>query len=1748
MAGILSRLGKLVPDFKPFRPPSNKPAVVLNRRPRPDQDEKIPARAGAALNSRQFFLPYAENTSTGDTPEIRAAMRKMLRDPYVKSGWLTQVLTVLSQPFQVHTPKGDKSKDALKQTDWIRHCVDKADGGLVGLGSAILMNMGSDGFTLSEKVWETVPRGEFAGNMRLRVLKPKGKFDSEFTLIGDGYNNITGVRSNIKGITYPISDFVYQRYMHTFDEPHGMAAFRASYGGYWSRDTVRKLRIMHKEKGLDGLLKGTFSDPSDKGPLEDALAAVRESTWIAIPEGVQVEMMQKSQANDSDYKSFDESLREEILVGIAFAHLHILQGQSSGDARGNTTVHKAVADLGPWLLTYLVQIAINNQIIPDLIDFNFPMCTDYPTITLGGVTNDEILQMLQVLDGAQRAGFKPSRNYYGTELTIQEADPEDPTDTLTPPAPSGGGGFPMPGMPGADPSAAGGAPAPDPFGAPAPKSPDQFGAELSSPPGGEGGNDGLNNLGALTFSDGDSFQTFGWFTGENGGKYYVRKNGNPQNPSDRLYGDAGTQAAAAELHGPSGGSIRRAATAAFDGNAPVTSKNFAGDPHAGVLAAHYITLPVGRPDGGKRQIYAQDRPDGFLELEFDHTPIGSSRANLKKSNPELQGGSIDMLRGIQKLVQHLAAEKKPIAYSPADRRRERIYEGVMLKAGYIPVATKDTVNDHQMVYWRHSADVPQPHDAKIAAYRAAMAKMNIPDRMSESTLSFMSECVAGGAFEIFGWDEWTQIEGGKWKSPGGRVLGDPTFQRLKSKQKDSPAAKPETEAPSVKQAPAGVDEHKWNAAKQKEYKAHDRALTKVLTRGNPNEIIATAKEALGRFEQIGYPDQWSRWQRAIDDAEHQKRLKPDNFPWDDLGKHAGKTSEQLASRLKEVRTEMEFNDSPAVMAKLNTERMALNHLLSQAVAVVKAPTPAAPYRSTKAEKDTAADVAGDAAFDAYWKATAPKNFNPGPTKPARDTTQHQLPANTNPVRIVAGKKDTAAVIAPFVKILDGLSTVKKSGFDDFAKAAEQTLKGLDSLSMGDLRKVAHAVGVPKSGKGNNDYKPQPMTSVSGIKSNVRSWIKYRMNAMGRASYFSEFLDSDPFDAFAWADWKPQGDNMVSPGGRVLSRPVWERLKSDNDAGEGPGDGEGPTVEQVIRGDRAPTRMNSGPQYAPHQLAKIHESAIIDLEEVADSYPTDILFHKKGDPTGGISIRDYIVNEHIKQGWNKSTVGMPAELQTRTHEQLRDVLAHPEDPDRTKSAMRSMVEWIGKLGVKAGAMVIKGLLRFAKWSVSKVAAGLYNAFIKPPLDTLKQVGRTVPTILKWSAKMLACGAALAAVGAVPALLPAAVGVKIALSIPVAAGISAVIFKGIRPAVDHLGNEVNNAWMGYPAGTKPDEKYNTEPAVDYIVPGEPSRPFKPGGLFSERGGARSLSVIQKFADPPTVGHTIDDVALAGKDGKRAAELMAGALKAGRSVLAGNIEKAVNRLLAEKNPLAATTLFDDAELKEVQDSLSAVNATADLLGRSRLRSKAEYYKKAEKFAEGDNPNEPDPFAMFAEVPPLQQPNLAADYFRKLVPTLAVDPRRYAPYFDRYAFTLAHATDTVVLGKIQAIIADQLANGKRPHAVQDIADELDAAGLTHRNPQYPDMVYRTNMMDSYVQGHDAEMKDPHMQEEFPAWRYLGIHDSRAGEDHIPKFDRFYPSTATFAEVRGDRVFNCRCGAEPIHRLQWRKLMERGARYETTW
>jgi SPP1 gp7 family putative phage head morphogenesis protein len=105
-------------------------------------------------------------------------------------------------------------------------------------------------------------------------------------------------------------------------------------------------------------------------------------------------------------------------------------------------------------------------------------------------------------------------------------------------------------------------------------------------------------------------------------------------------------------------------------------------------------------------------------------------------------------------------------------------------------------------------------------------------------------------------------------------------------------------------------------------------------------------------------------------------------------------------------------------------------------------------------------------------------------------------------------------------------------------------------------------------------------------------------------------------------------------------------------------------------------------------------------------------------------------------------------------------------------------------------------------------------------------------------------------------------------------------------------------------------------------------------------------------------------------------------------------------------------------------------------------------------------------------------------------------------------------------------------------VAQLLDAAGVTPANPGYAEMVVRTNANDFYNQGAWEEFRSPDVQEEFPAWAYMAVKDSRSRPHHAERDGQVFPATRTFNEVRGtdiSEIANCRCSFRPLHKSETR-------------
>lgn len=191
-------------------------------------------------------------------------------------------------------------------------------------------------------------------------------------------------------------------------------------------------------------------------------------------------------------------------------------------------------------------------------------------------------------------------------------------------------------------------------------------------------------------------------------------------------------------------------------------------------------------------------------------------------------------------------------------------------------------------------------------------------------------------------------------------------------------------------------------------------------------------------------------------------------------------------------------------------------------------------------------------------------------------------------------------------------------------------------------------------------------------------------------------------------------------------------------------------------------------------------------------------------------------------------------------------------------------------------------------------------------------------------------------------------------------------------------------------------------------------------------------------------------------------------------------------------------------------------------------------EAFDEGDGPLRPF------------HPAKALQHFLGKVPTLSVNVKTWPEEKRRKAFHLAVATEQELLERVQGAIARALETGEIRRGQRDVEKLLDQAGVTPRNPTYPELVMRTSMMDAYNSGGDEERVA--VQDSFPVWQWSGIRDGRQRPSHEVHFDRYFSADVPFHKVRDSVAgefdgYNCRCTAIEVYKDDWAELVKAGAR-----
>jgi hypothetical protein len=403
-----------------------------------DYSEKL--KSGVKI---PYFLPYYDTLQTAEETEVhRRAYRQMLSDAYIKSALYSKIFAIMGQDIQVIPPTNSRRDKYI--ADFVKWNYEESlEEGIPGMVWDILSGALIDGFSVCEKVWMPETEGQYKNRTVLRRLKAKD-VNQDLVIHVDEYRNIThiqGLRYNA-GQTFSPNDFVIYTHLGLYENPAGMSDLRAVYKDFWMLDTVTKLRAIGAEKRAFPVVYGTTNDANKMDALEEALSQIRSQSYVALPEGVEMNLLNIAGNSEGYFKQFRDDCIEGIFMGIAGATLQAMSGRS-GAVRGASTIHKDTADLFKWVLTNAVQNVLNNRhtgLTRDIVVKNFSSVDRLPKTILSGVDDGELAESITVDRALGEMGAQG-----GWKLDIKGVEEKYGRKLIPVQQPAMGG---MPGMPG----------------------------------------------------------------------------------------------------------------------------------------------------------------------------------------------------------------------------------------------------------------------------------------------------------------------------------------------------------------------------------------------------------------------------------------------------------------------------------------------------------------------------------------------------------------------------------------------------------------------------------------------------------------------------------------------------------------------------------------------------------------------------------------------------------------------------------------------------------------------------------------------------------------------------------------------------------------------------------------------------------------------------------------------------------------------------------------------------------------------------------------------------------------------------------------------------------------------------------------------------------------------------------------------------------------------------------------------------
>ena len=333
-------------------------------------------------------------------------IKKMMTDGHVKGCVNTLKMSTLGSGWEILPASDDPT--AIEHAEFINSVIDNCLTGSFYDDLLNVLNGLENGWSVSEKNWKIIDKGRWKGKIGLASIKDKDP--EEYSPITDSFGNLTGIintgnQSADYGRKYPINKFIVHTFWKKYENIFGESVLRAVYRHWWSKDNIIKFWNIYLNKfGMPTVVAKYTSGASDEEQKEviEILKTIQTETGVTIPDDFDLKLLEAMRRGDAGYESAINLHNAEMSKAIFGQTLTTEQGSIGSQALGN--VHFDILVFYVEHLQRLLQEVIDEQLIRQLIDFNFSDVTEYPYMQMKSIVKDDKHKQVELFNKAVKDG------------------------------------------------------------------------------------------------------------------------------------------------------------------------------------------------------------------------------------------------------------------------------------------------------------------------------------------------------------------------------------------------------------------------------------------------------------------------------------------------------------------------------------------------------------------------------------------------------------------------------------------------------------------------------------------------------------------------------------------------------------------------------------------------------------------------------------------------------------------------------------------------------------------------------------------------------------------------------------------------------------------------------------------------------------------------------------------------------------------------------------------------------------------------------------------------------------------------------------------------------------------------------------------------------------------------------------------------------------------------------------------------